>query len=60
MSEIKISVSEEMDALIRKICDELGIKKTEFVKSLVIENLKEYKFGNSNTNNNHDKKRGGK
>ena len=44
MGEIKISVSEEMDKLIQKIADELGIKKTEFVKSLVIENLKEYKY----------------
>lgn len=40
MGEIKISVSEQMDKLIQKISDDLGIKKTEFVKSLVIENLK--------------------
>ncbi len=40
MGEIKISVSEKMDKLIQRIADDLGIKKTEFVKSLVIENLK--------------------
>lgn len=40
MGEIKISVSEKMDKIIQKIADDLGIKKTEFVKSLVIENLK--------------------
>ena len=40
MGEIKISVSEKMDKVIQNISDELGIKKTEFVKSLIIENLK--------------------
>ena len=44
MGEIKISMSDEMDKLIQKISDELGIKKTEFVKFLVIENLKEYRY----------------
>jgi len=44
MGEIKISVSEEMDKIIQKISDEIGIKKTEFVKSLVIENLKLFKL----------------
>ena len=44
MGEIKISVSEKMDKVIQDISDELGIKKTEFVKSLVIENLKEIKI----------------
>ncbi len=44
MGEIKISISKEMDKIIQKISDELGIKKTEFVKSLVIENLKEIKL----------------
>ena len=33
-----------MDRIIQKISDELGIKKTEFVKSLVIENLKKIKL----------------
>jgi|TARA_B100001971_G_C18257724_1_gene583686 hypothetical protein len=44
MGEIKIAVSEDMDRWISKISSELGIKKTEFVKSLVIENLKEHAF----------------
>ena len=33
-----------MDKLIQNIANSLGIKKTEYVKSLVIENLKEIKF----------------
>ncbi len=41
MGEIKIVVSEKTEKVIQKICDELGIKKTEFVKGLVIENLRE-------------------
>lgn len=44
MGEIKISISKEMDKIIQKISDGLGIKKTEFVKSLVIENIKEIKL----------------
>jgi len=44
MGEIKISTSKEMDKIVQKIADNLGIKKTEFVKSLVIENLKEIKL----------------
>ena len=40
MVEIKISVSDKMEKVIQKIVDDLGIKKTEFVKSLIIENLK--------------------
>jgi hypothetical protein len=40
MGEIKISISEKTEKLLNKICDDLGIKKTEFVKSLVIETLK--------------------
>lgn len=43
MGEIKISVSERMEKVIQDISDELGIKKTEFVKSLIIENLKKIK-----------------
>ncbi len=45
MGEIKISVSVEMDKIIQDISDNIGIKKTEFVKSLIIENLKELKEG---------------
>jgi len=48
MGEIKISISKEMDKIIKKISDNLGIKKTEFVKSLVIENLKEIKLKHKN------------
>lgn len=48
MGEIKITTSKEMDKIIKKIVDSLGIKKTEFVKSLVIENLKEIKLKNKN------------
>jgi len=44
LGEIKISVSEDMDRLIQKLADALGIKKTEYVKSLVIQNLKETQF----------------
>lgn len=44
MGEIKIVVSDEMDKLVQKVCDELGIKKTEYLKSLLIQNLKEYKY----------------
>ncbi len=44
MGEIKIATSNEMDKIIQKISNDLGIKKTEFVKSLVIENLKEIKL----------------
>lgn len=44
MGEIKISTSNEMEKIIQKIADDLGIKKTEFVKSLIIENLKEIKL----------------
>lgn len=40
MVEIKISVSEKMEKLLQKISDDLGIKKTEFIKNLIIENLK--------------------
>ncbi len=48
MGEIKISTSRKMDEIIQKISDTLGIKKTEFVKSLVIENLKEIKLKHKN------------
>ena len=43
MGEIKISVSDRMEGVIENICDELGIKKTEFVKSLVINHLNDFK-----------------
>jgi len=34
-----------MHKLLQELSDNLGIKKTEFVKSLVIENLKKIKLG---------------
>ena len=36
MAEIKISVSDKLDRILQKSADDLGIKKTEFVKNLVI------------------------
>ena len=45
MAEIKIAVSEKTNEIIQKIADSIGIKKSEFVKNLVIENLKEYEKG---------------
>jgi len=44
MGEIKIVVSDRMDSILQKLADDMGIKKTEFVKSLLIENLKKIKF----------------
>jgi len=41
MGEIKISISDRMEKVIEEICEEIGIKKTEFVKSLVISHLKD-------------------
>lgn len=40
MGEIKIVVSEETEKVIEQICDKLGIKKTEYLKGLLIEELK--------------------
>ena len=45
MGEIKIVVSDETEKLIEKLADQLGIKKTEYVKGLVIEDLKELNCG---------------
>jgi hypothetical protein len=39
MGEIKISVSEKMDKIIQEISDDLGVKKTEFVKNVLINEL---------------------
>ncbi|MCA9488026.1 MAG: hypothetical protein KC516_03635 [Nanoarchaeota archaeon] len=44
MGEIKIILSEKTEKLVSKIVESLGIKKSEYVKSLVIENLKELKL----------------
>jgi hypothetical protein len=39
MGEIKISVSDKLDAILQKKADELGIKKAEFVKHIVVSEL---------------------
>jgi len=45
MAEIKISISERMNDIIREISDFLGIKRSEFVKNLVVNDLEDYKGG---------------
>ena len=45
MGEIKIAVSEKTNKLIQKAADALGIKKSEFVKNLVVEDLRKIKSG---------------
>ncbi|MBT7706020.1 hypothetical protein HN747_01090 [archaeon] len=40
MGEIKIVVSDVMEKRVAETADFLGIKKTEYVKGLVIEDLK--------------------
>jgi hypothetical protein len=52
MTEIKIAVSDRMNKIIQDISDDLGIKKSEFVKSLVVENLRDIQM--------NSKERGGK
>ncbi|MEK6906465.1 MAG: hypothetical protein AABW81_02495 [Nanoarchaeota archaeon] len=44
MGEIKISLSDKTEKIIQNISDSLGIKKTEFVKGIVIDALKKIKF----------------
>ena len=39
MSEIKISVSERLDKILQDTADDIGIKKAELVKNLVIREL---------------------
>ena len=39
MGEIKISTSEKLDKTLQDMADELGIKKAELVKNMVISNL---------------------
>jgi hypothetical protein len=43
MGEIKIVLSEQTEKLVEKLCGEMGIKKTEFVKGLVINYLGDLK-----------------
>jgi predicted DNA-binding protein len=40
VGEIKIVVSDVMEKRIAELSDKLGIKKTEYVKGLVIEDLR--------------------
>lgn len=40
MVEIKISLSARTNEIVQDLADELGIKKSELVKNLVIDNLK--------------------
>jgi diphthamide synthase (EF-2-diphthine--ammonia ligase) len=40
MGEIKIVISEEIEKTVENICEKLGIKKTEYLKGLLIEELK--------------------
>jgi hypothetical protein len=40
MGEIKIVVSEETERVVEQICNKLGIKKTEYLKGILIEELK--------------------
>ena len=41
MGEIKISTSDKLDAILQKKADELGIKKAELVKHMVVKELME-------------------
>jgi hypothetical protein len=43
MGEIKIIVSDQMEKLIENLSDSIGIKKTEYVKGLVVEEFKRLK-----------------
>ena len=39
MGEIKISTSERLDEILQSMADDLGIKKAELVKNMVINSL---------------------
>lgn len=41
MGEIKIVVSEKLEELVKTESEKLGIKKTEFLKSLLIKHFRE-------------------
>ncbi|MBU1204149.1 MAG: hypothetical protein KKG60_03730 [Nanoarchaeota archaeon] len=38
--EIRVKISDELDGILQKVSEEIGSKKTEYVKSLVIEDLR--------------------
>jgi len=40
MGEIKIMLSDKTEKLVEKECKKIGVKKTEFVKSLLIQYLR--------------------
>ena len=44
MVNVKISLSDKSNDIIGDLVDELGIKKAEFVKNLVIEKLRDIKL----------------
>lgn len=39
MGEIKISVSDRLDGILQKLADDLGIKKAELVKHIVLNHV---------------------
>ncbi len=43
MGEIKIVVSEMMEKIVEDMARSLGVKKTEYVKGLVVEDFKKLK-----------------
>ena len=43
MGEIKIVISDQMEKIIENMSDSLGIKKTEYVKNLIVEDFKKLK-----------------
>jgi hypothetical protein len=40
MPEIRFSITEKLDKLITRYCDEMGISKAEYLKSLIISDLR--------------------
>lgn len=45
MSEIKISASDKLDGILQKLADDLGIKKAELVKNIVVKEILEQNKG---------------
>ena len=43
MSEIKISVSDVLDEILQKEADSVGIKKAEFVKNVIVNEIRKLK-----------------
>lgn len=38
--EIRVKISNDLDKILSEISEEIGVKKTEYVKSLIIEDLR--------------------